>query len=149
WEVARRRAGVGGASLLTASWWPWYEFWLDRRIPAASFRPVPSVDAGLLLMRRRTDPLVPAGERAQYQDFVRLVFQAPGRGLEEMIARAGRLRRDEVRQWLRHRRIPARALPKDLTPQDWADLWLLSSGRSGSARTASPRGPRRYSPGTR
>ncbi len=23
WEVARRRAGVGGASMLTAQWWPW------------------------------------------------------------------------------------------------------------------------------
>ena len=26
WEVARKRAAVGGTTLLTASWWPWYEF---------------------------------------------------------------------------------------------------------------------------
>ncbi|NUR59215.1 MAG: 23S ribosomal RNA methyltransferase Erm [Catenulispora sp.] len=123
WEVARRRAGVGGASLLTASWWPWYEFALDRRIPAAAFRPVPSVDAGLLLMRRRASPLVPRADQAGYQDFVRQVFQAPGRGVAEMIGRTGRIRRDEVRDWMRRNRIPARALPKDLTAEQWAGLW--------------------------
>ena len=32
WEVARKRAGVGGATQLTAQWWPWYAFGLDRKI---------------------------------------------------------------------------------------------------------------------
>lgn len=31
WEVARRRAGVGGATMMTAQWWPWYEFRLADR----------------------------------------------------------------------------------------------------------------------
>ncbi|MEI5101581.1 rRNA adenine N(6)-methyltransferase family protein [Streptomyces sp. PmtG] len=48
WEVARRRAGVGGATLMTAQWWPWYAFGLDRRVPSAAFRPRPAVDGGLL-----------------------------------------------------------------------------------------------------
>ncbi|GAA1974782.1 23S ribosomal RNA methyltransferase Erm [Catenulispora subtropica] len=149
WEVARRRAGVGGASLLTASWWPWYEFGLDRRIPAAAFRPVPSVDGGLLTMRRRAAPLVPADDRGAYQDFVRQVFQAPGRGLGEMLARSGRLRPEQVREWTRGRRVPARALPKDLSAQDWAELWRLSRPRPGSARTTPPPAPRRCGRGTR
>lgn len=123
WEVARRRAGVGGASMLTASWWPWYDFGLVRRIPASAFRPVPSVDAGLLTMWRRSVPLVE--ERSRYQAFVKQVFQAPGRGVEEMIARTGRVRRAELRQWVRWSRIPVRALPKDLAAEDWARLWEL------------------------
>lgn len=127
WEVARRRAGVGGASMLTASWWPWYDFGLVRRIPAAAFRPVPSVDAGLLTMRRRPVPLVDERrERQAYQAFVKQVFQAPGRGLEEMIGRTGRVRRAELREWARWSRIPARALPKDLAAEDWARLWELA-----------------------
>ena len=128
WEAARRRAGVGGASMLTASWWPWYDFGLVRRIPASAFRPVPSVDAGLLTMRRRTVPLV-AGERCErlaYQAFVKQVFQAPGRGLEEMIGRTGRVRRADLREWVRWSRIPARALPKDLAAEDWARLWEVA-----------------------
>ena len=126
WEAARRRAGVGGASMLTASWWPWYDFGLVRRIPASAFRPVPSVDAGLLTMRRRAVPLVDERhERQAYQAFVKQVFQAPGRGLEEMIGRTGRVRRPELREWLGWSRIPARALPKDLAAEDWARLWGL------------------------
>ncbi|GAA2020503.1 hypothetical protein GCM10009839_16530 [Catenulispora yoronensis] len=125
WEVARRRAGVGGASLLTASWWPWYGFGVDRRIPAAAFRPMPSVDGGLLTMRRRERPLVPDRERAGYQDFVRRVFQATGRGLEEMIGRAARVGRAELRDWARRNGIPARALPRDLDAEDWAGLWRV------------------------
>jgi 23S rRNA (adenine-N6)-dimethyltransferase len=126
WEVARRRAGVGGASMLTASWWPWYDFELVRRIPASAFRPVPSVDAGLLTMWRRAVPLVDEWhERHAYQAFVKQVFQAPGRGVEEMIGRTGRVRRSELREWARWSRIPARALPKDLAAEDWARLWEL------------------------
>ncbi|GLW97702.1 23S ribosomal RNA methyltransferase Erm [Microtetraspora sp. NBRC 16547] len=89
WEVARRRAGVGGASLLTASWWPWYEFEVHSRVPARSFRPVPSVDGGLLTMVRRGTPLV--ADRARYQDFVRQVFTGRGRGLREILHRSGRI----------------------------------------------------------
>jgi 23S rRNA (adenine-N6)-dimethyltransferase len=63
WEVARKRAGVGGTTMLTAQWWPWFEFELLRRVPAASFRPRPAVDGGLLLLRRRARPLVHHGHR--------------------------------------------------------------------------------------
>ncbi len=45
WEVARKRAGVGGATQLTAQWWPWYEFILQQRIPSTAFSPRPSMPA--------------------------------------------------------------------------------------------------------
>ncbi|OLL73036.1 23S rRNA N-6-methyltransferase ErmCX [Pseudonocardia sp. Ae168_Ps1] len=56
WEVARKRAAVGGTTALTARWWPWYEFRLHGRVPARSFRPVPSVDGGILEIARRDRP---------------------------------------------------------------------------------------------
>ncbi|HEY3870055.1 MAG TPA: 23S ribosomal RNA methyltransferase Erm [Actinocrinis sp.] len=154
WEVARRRAGVGGASMLTASWWPWYDFRLVRRIPAASFRPVPSVDAGLMTMHRRPVPRVTA--RRDYQTFVKEVFQSPGRGLPEMILRTGRVHRSDLHAWLRRNRIPIRALPKDLTAEHWAELWELtgpaprSTDRSEGARNAAATRSRqpRWSQGT-
>jgi 23S rRNA (adenine-N6)-dimethyltransferase len=128
WEVARRRAGVGGASMLTATWWPWYEFRLVRRIPAASFRPVPSVDAGLMTMHRRPIPLV--AEQRGYQIFVKQVFQSPGRGLADMILRTGRVRRADLHAWLRRNQIPLRALPKNLTAEHWAEIWTLANTKS-------------------
>ena len=131
WEVARRRAGVGGASMLTAAWWPWYGFRLHRRIPAAAFRPVPSVDGGLLSMRRRTDPLVAISDRRGYQEFVPRVFQGRGRGLSEVAARAGHVPTGRLRAWMRENRIAPHALPKDLTAQQWADLWSLTRSPHG------------------
>ncbi len=121
WEVARRRAGVGGATLLTASWWPWYEFAVHARIPARAFRPVPSVDGGLLTATRRPEPLV--ADRKGYQRFVSRVFTGPGRGLGEILLRTGQVPRPVLRGWLRAHRVSPHALPRDLTARQWADLW--------------------------
>src|SRR5690606_36671141 len=52
WEVARKRAGVGGGTLLTAQSAPWSEFTLHGRVPARAFRPAPSVDGGILSITR-------------------------------------------------------------------------------------------------
>ncbi|NYH80494.1 23S rRNA (adenine-N6)-dimethyltransferase [Actinopolyspora biskrensis] len=125
WEVARRRAGVGGASMLTASWWPWYEFELHARVPARSFRPVPSVDAGLITIHRRPSPLVT--EREAYQRFVKRVFTGPGRGLLRILVRTGQLNGAGAAHRLRDRELPTDALPKDLTAEQWARLWRLCS----------------------
>jgi len=71
WEVARKRAAVPPATLLSATWAPWWEFRLGRRIPAAEFRPVPRVDAGVLVATRRAPPLLPARAADAYARFVR------------------------------------------------------------------------------
>lgn len=126
WEVARRRAGVGGATLMTAQWWPWYEFGLVGRVPAAAFRPRPNVDGGLLTMARRPRPLVAEHDRAAYQDLVARVFNGRGRGLARIVGHAvPELPRRTVEGWLRHHRVPADALPKHLTAGEWAELHAL------------------------
>ena len=66
WEVARKRAGVGGGTLLTAQAAPWFAFALHGRVPARAFRPMPSVDGGILSITRRGSPLVPLAERRAY-----------------------------------------------------------------------------------
>ncbi|RZS29466.1 23S rRNA (adenine-N6)-dimethyltransferase [Herbihabitans rhizosphaerae] len=121
WEVARRRAGIGGATLMTASWWPWYEFQLCVKVPARAFRPVPSVDAGLLEIRRRETPLV--ADRKPYQEFVKHVFTGPGRGMADILRRTGRMPAGRTRNWLDREGIGVHALPKDLTARQWASLW--------------------------
>ncbi|GAA4543932.1 23S ribosomal RNA methyltransferase Erm [Amycolatopsis samaneae] len=124
WEVARRRAGIGGASMLTASWWPWYEFALHSRVPARAFRPKPSVDGGLLTMTRRAEPLVT--DRAGYQRFVKDVFTGKGNGIPEILRKSGYLD-NRVQRWLREQRVTPRTLPKDLDAAGWAALWRLTS----------------------
>ena len=46
WEVARRRAGVGASTMMTAQWSPWFTFHLGSRVPRSAFRPQPNVDGG-------------------------------------------------------------------------------------------------------
>lgn len=72
WQVARARAQP--TDLLGAIWDPWWEFRRGRRIPAALFRPAPSVDAAVLIVTRRADPLLPVGEFVRHAAFLRGEF---------------------------------------------------------------------------
>ncbi len=71
WEVARKRAATPPTTLLSTGWAPWWSFSLGRRLPAHSFRPVPSVDAGVLRVTRREPPLLPEHMADAYATFVR------------------------------------------------------------------------------
>ncbi|MGO1950608.1 MAG: 23S ribosomal RNA methyltransferase Erm [Mycobacteriaceae bacterium] len=124
WEVARRRAGVGGATMMTAQWWPWVDFGLHGRVPSTHFRPRPTVDAGILMMRRRGDPLVDVSERPRYASFVHDVFTGKGRGIAEIVPRVvGRRRARGCSDALREIGVPEHALPKQLDAEQWAALF--------------------------
>jgi 23S rRNA (adenine-N6)-dimethyltransferase len=123
WEVARKRAAVGGATQLTAQWWPWFEFSLQRRIPATAFSPRPGVDGGLLLIERRAIPLLT--DREPYQAWVRRVFTGPGRGVAEILARAGGVGRRVAYAWCAREGLTPRTLPKHLTAQQWVSAYGL------------------------
>jgi 23S rRNA (adenine-N6)-dimethyltransferase len=75
WEVARKRAAQPPTTMLSTSWAPWWSFDVYERLPAASFRPVPSVDAGVLRVTRREPPLLPDHMAAAYAAFVRRQWQ--------------------------------------------------------------------------
>jgi 23S rRNA (adenine-N6)-dimethyltransferase len=123
WEVARKRAGVGGSTMMTAQSAPWFTFALHQRVPARHFTPAPSVDGGILTVTRRERPLVPARERSAYDRFVRVTFTGRGRGIEQILVRAsGRPARDVQRAVAEAAARPS-ALPRDLAPEQWATLW--------------------------
>ncbi|MFI2362917.1 23S ribosomal RNA methyltransferase Erm [Promicromonospora sp. NPDC019610] len=128
WEVARKRAAVGGTTLLTAQWWPWFTFRLDRRVPAAAFRPRPSVDAGLLVVDRRSLPLVSVAELGPYQRFAAAVFNGPGRGVREVLTRYG-IARSDVGRWAREHGVGPNALPRDLDASAWVGAYAMSGRR--------------------
>jgi 23S rRNA (adenine-N6)-dimethyltransferase len=71
WEVARKRAATPPTTMLSTIWAPWWSFGLGRRIPADSFRPVPSVDAAVLRVARREPPLLPMHMAGPYAAFIR------------------------------------------------------------------------------
>jgi 23S rRNA (adenine-N6)-dimethyltransferase len=146
WEVARRRAAVGGASMMTAQWWPWFDFELARRVPSTAFRPRPSVDGGLLTMRRRECPLVDAAARRAYQGFVHAVFTGRGRGLRDILVRARpHASASAITSWLRREHAGA-LLPRDLTARQWVSLFALGEAAPCAGQAAAigrPAGRRR------
>ena len=75
WEVARKRAVMPPSTLLSTTWAPWWSFEVVRRIPAAAFRPEPSVDAAVLCVKRRDPPLLPLRMAGPYASFVRRQWQ--------------------------------------------------------------------------
>lgn len=133
WEVARKRAGVGGATMLTAQWAPWFATRLEGRIPADAFRPRPTVDAGLLVLQRREQPLLPDHRRGAHHDLVRRVFTGPGRGLEQILRRAG-VPAPAVASFLDRNGYGRHGLPRDVDPAHWPELLAPERGRRDGAR---------------
>lgn len=128
WEVARRRAGVGGATLMTAQWWPWFSFDLVGRVPARAFDPAPSVDGGRITITRRPEPLLPWSRRPTYQAMAHRVFTGRGRGVREIATRAGVFANErDARRWADAHGVGHRALPKDLDPHQWVELYRVTS----------------------
>jgi 23S rRNA (adenine-N6)-dimethyltransferase len=81
-EYARKRTGgYGRWSLLTITTWPQVSWELRGTIPRTQFRPVPRVDAGILHIARRRQPLVPPARLAAYQRAVQLGFSGVGGSL--------------------------------------------------------------------
>lgn len=127
WEVARRRTGVGGASMLTAQSAPWFRFEMHRRVPATAFRPMPSVDGGLFTIERRERPLVAEGERRGYQRFVADVFQGRGSNLVQRLARSSAgIGSGAAKAWLRRNELSPQTPPGRIAPEQWAELWRLA-----------------------
>lgn len=130
WEVARKRAGVGGGTMMTAQTAPWFVFSLEGRVPAGHFIPVPSVDGGLLRIERRARPLLPAAERRRYERFVRSVFTGGGGTMPRIVQRASGAERGAASAALRRAGLTRSALPRDLRPAQWAQLWRSLGSRS-------------------
>lgn len=128
WEVARKRAAVGGSTQLTAQWWPWYEFRLEARVPATCFSPMPSVDGGILRIDRRIAALLSPAERHNYQDWVKRIFSGRGRTLPEILAASGGLSRRASAQFCRDQNLSQKAFPRDLTACQWIAAFEAGSG---------------------
>lgn len=122
WEVARKRAGVGGRTMMTAQHAPWFSFELQGRVPRWGFTPAPSVDGGILTVRRRSAPMLPITEQLAYERFVRAVFSGRGGKLERIIRGAAKISPNTAMEVVA--RADARdALPRDLTVDQWVTLW--------------------------
>lgn len=127
WEVARRRAGVGSSTMMTAQWAPWFTFELGERVPRTAFTPRPNVDGGVLHIRRRDQALLRIEDRKSFQSMVHAIYSGRGRGIVEIATRQGLFpSRRKARQWAEDLRLKETALPSQLDVAHMVNLFACS-----------------------
>jgi 23S rRNA (adenine-N6)-dimethyltransferase len=121
-EYARKRTGAYGRwSLLTVSTWPRVQWELRGTISRTQFRPVPRVDAGILHLARRPEPLIPARRLGAYQRTVRAGFSGIGGSLHASLRRE--YPADRLGAAFRAAGIDRRVVVAFVTPGQWVDLF--------------------------
>ncbi len=87
-EYARKRTGgYGRWSQLTVSTWPQVRWQLRGTIARTEFRPVPRVDAGVLRLQRRAEPLISPGRMGAYRRLVQAGFSGVGGSVHASLRR--------------------------------------------------------------
>lgn len=135
WEVARKRAGVGGSTMMTAQWSPWFDFRLIGRVPARHFSPRPSVDGGILMIERDQSGLLPPTRRRDYQKFVRQAFTGRGRGMKGILLSMKTTDKRTIQSALDRNGIGGTTLPKDLNKSQWVGLYSAVNPDAPSNQT--------------
>jgi 23S rRNA (adenine-N6)-dimethyltransferase len=114
-DVAWKRARVAPSTALGAYWGAWWEFAITRRIDRSAFTPPPAVDAAVLRITRRAEPLVPPADACAFRKFVTAGFER--RALRHALSRR-ELKRLAVE--LGFGRDP---LPGELDQHQWAGVF--------------------------
>ncbi|MEV5651783.1 23S ribosomal RNA methyltransferase Erm [Nocardia sp. NPDC052254] len=140
WEFARKHSGdYGRWSKLSITHWPWTEPALGPRVGRDVFHPRPAVDAGVLTLRRRPEPLLPQGFRADYRRLVDLGFSGVGGSFTASLRRAHPAARV-------HAACADAGISRELTvgfvpPQAWVRVFDHLVVRSQSRLRTDPRPP--------
>ena len=83
WDVAHKLGVPWPSSVKGVLWSAWYEASISRRLPRGAFVPPPAVAAGVLVFRRRAEPLVPPALAPAFHRFVASGFR---HGLRSVVA---------------------------------------------------------------
>lgn len=120
-EAAERFAGVPHETQHSVLTKPWFAFSIEREFQRTEFVPVPRVDAALLAIRRRDDPLVAHADAARYREFVRYGF---GRWRKDLkTGFRGVFSNLQFKTLARTLQFPLDATPTALTFDQWLGLF--------------------------
>jgi 23S rRNA (adenine-N6)-dimethyltransferase len=121
-EYARKRTGgFGRWSQLTCMTWPQISWELRGRIPRDQFRPVPRVDAAILELRRRPEPLISAPRQAAYRRLVQTGFSGVGGSVQASLRRT--FPADKVAQACSDAGVDRRAVVAFVSPDQWIQIF--------------------------
>lgn len=132
-EYARKRTGgYGRWSQLTVSTWPQVRWELRGTIARTEFRPVPRVDAGVLRLERRAEPLISPARMGAYRRLVQAGFSGVGGSVHASLRRF--YPADKVAAAFAQAGVDRRAVVAYVSPDQWVQIFLaLDPGQA--ART--------------
>ena len=147
-EYARKRTGgFGRWSQLTVSTWPQFRWELRGIIARTEFRPVPSVDAGILRIERRAEPLISPARQAAYRRLVQAGFSGVGGSVQASLKRT--YPPDKVAAACASAGLDRRAIVAYVSPDQWVQIYQGLDGGQRPRSPARPRKPERTRPGPR
>jgi 23S rRNA (adenine-N6)-dimethyltransferase len=121
-EYARKRTGgYGRWSQLTVSTWPQIRWELRGTIPRTEFRPVPRVDAGILRLERRSEPLISTARQAAYRRLVQAGFTGVGGSVQASLRRT--YPPDKVAAACAGAGVDRRTIVAYVTPDQWIQIF--------------------------
>ncbi len=141
-EYARKRTGgFGRWSQLTVSTWPRFRWVLRGTIPRTDFRPVPRVDAGILRLERRPEPLIGLSRLAAYRRLVQAGFSGVGGSVQASLRRT--YPPDKVAAACASAGVDRRMIVGYVSPDQWVQIFLaLDGGPRPRAAARARTGPR-------
>jgi 23S rRNA (adenine-N6)-dimethyltransferase len=122
WELAVKQTAVWPATLKSTYWSAWYDLSIARRLARTAFSPTPGVDAAVLRVTRRPQPLVSPEQGQAYWCFLAEAFRGsgpPGR-LSQGLSRI------EVKCLAPVLGFAPDARPRDLDARQWAALFAAA-----------------------
>jgi 23S rRNA (adenine-N6)-dimethyltransferase len=129
WELAQKQTAVWPATMRATYWRAWFELGISGKLSRHAFSPPPRVDAGVLRISRRVNPLVPAERHVAYRALLAEAF-----GARVPLARA--LRRQlaprEVRRLAAVLGFDPAASPRDLDARQWSQLYSHLRSRAAT-----------------
>jgi 23S rRNA (adenine-N6)-dimethyltransferase len=117
WRFACKRAAVWPSTQLGVYWGAWFDLSVARRLPRCVFAPPPSVDAGVLSIVRREEPLVLPGDRRAYEGFLARAYRDGPRAVVPW---------RHLKRWESELGFDRHAHARDLDARQWAELYRRS-----------------------
>lgn len=123
-EVAERAAArPGDMSVLSVTAQYYWEVSLGQIVPAALFTPPPKVDSQILIMHRRTQPLLSLGESKAFFRVVKAGFSQRRKTLLNSLSSGLRLDREVIKTVLGAAGLQPESRPQTLSLEDWVSLY--------------------------
>lgn len=116
-DVARKRSAPPRGNKLNLAWAPWWTMRLGRRLPADLFVPRPAVDAGMLAVTRRPQPLLAWQEQPLWHGILDKAFMHGGEPARRALR--GVLTATQLQRVASHREMSPATPVSKLTLEDW------------------------------